>query len=73
MASSFDEILSALEDKNFDIDDAGISTDEEDDLDRQLATSDSDRRQVFICLRTDVVISFMVDRLNEFVGLCMLK
>jgi hypothetical protein len=24
-------------------------------------------------LRTDVVISFMVDRLNEFVGLCMLK
>jgi hypothetical protein len=56
MAQTFDETLNVLEDETVDVDDAGISTDEEEDLDRRLATSDSEPRQVFICSwRTDVV------------------
>ena len=49
MAQTFDETLNALEVETVDVDDAGISTDEEEDLDRRLATSDCEPRQVFIC------------------------
>lgn len=43
------EVIAALEDVDFDADDPGISSDEEDDLDHQLLASDSDLRQVFLC------------------------
>ena len=57
-----DDVLEALENAHLTNEDGGISTDEEDDLDRQLETSDSDQRQVFICFqRTDVVMSRPID------------
>ena len=58
MAMTFDEVLNALDDDNFGIDDAGISSEEEEDLDRRLESSGNDSRQVFICFyRTNVVLS----------------
>ncbi|CAB3977250.1 Hypothetical predicted protein [Paramuricea clavata] len=49
MAVNFAEVLQCIEDQNDDSNTGGISSDEEEDLDRRLAASDSDIRQVFIC------------------------
>ena len=46
---TFEQVLEALEDANFEVDNAGISSDEEEDLDRLLESSSDDERQVFIC------------------------
>ena len=42
MALSFEQVLKALDGQNLGIDEGGISTDEENDFDRQLEMSDSD-------------------------------
>jgi hypothetical protein len=47
MALNLDEVLNAISNENFEFDVPGISSDEEEDLDRRLAMSDSDSRQVF--------------------------
>ena len=52
MASStlnLSSVIQQLEDEYNDSDNGGISSGEEEDLDRRLAASDSDFRQVFIC------------------------
>ena len=47
MALNLDEVLNALSNENFEFDVPGISSDEEEDLDRRLAMSDSDSKQYF--------------------------
>ena len=47
MATNFDQVLEAIGNENFEFNFAGISSDEEEDLDRRLEMSDSDSRQVF--------------------------
>ena len=49
MALNFDDVLEAIGNENFEFDVPGISSDEEEDLDRRLEMSDSDSRQVFTC------------------------
>ena len=52
MASStlnLSSVIQQLEEEYNDSDNGGISSGEEEDLDRRLAASDSDFRQVFIC------------------------
>jgi hypothetical protein len=49
MAINFDQVLDAIGNENFEFDVPGISSDEEEDLDRRLEMSDSDSRQVFTC------------------------
>jgi predicted patatin/cPLA2 family phospholipase len=49
MALNLDDVLNAISNENFAFDATGISSDEEEDLDRRLAMSDSDARQVFSC------------------------
>jgi hypothetical protein len=49
MAINFDQVLDAIDNENFEFDVPGISSDEEEDLDRRLEMSDSDSRQVFTC------------------------
>ena len=61
MALSLDQVLNALEEDNFDIDDAGISSDEEEDLDRCLESSGNDSRQVFICFFANRCSHVMVE------------
>ncbi len=48
MALTFNKILQALDNENFDIDNAGISSDKED-LDRCLESSGDNSRQVSLC------------------------
>ncbi len=49
MAQNFDEVSQGIEAENVDIDDVGISSDEEEDLDRCMESSGSELRQVFVC------------------------
>ena len=49
MAQNFDEVSQDIEAENVDIDDVGISSDEEEDLDRCMESSGSELRQVFVC------------------------
>jgi hypothetical protein len=49
MALTIDTVLDQLNDEMFGFEASGISSDEEEDLDRRLAMSDSDARQVFTC------------------------
>ena len=56
---NFDAVLDLLDNENNNSDSSGISSDEEEDLNRLLAASDSDSRQVFICFeRKDVIMSW---------------
>jgi hypothetical protein len=47
MALNLDDVLNAISNENFEFDVPGISSDEEEDLDRRLAMSDNDSKQVF--------------------------
>ncbi len=49
MALTVDDVINALENDNYEVSDAGISSDEEEELDRYLESSGDDSRQVFIC------------------------
>jgi hypothetical protein len=49
MAMTMDAILNSIYDETMPIEAAGISSDEEEDLDSRLGMSDSDPRQVFTC------------------------
>jgi hypothetical protein len=46
---NFDAVLDLLNNENNNSDSGDISSDEEEDLNRLLAASDCDSRQVFIC------------------------
>jgi hypothetical protein len=49
MALNLEDVLEAIGNENVAFDALGISSDEEEDLDRRLEMSDSDSRQVFTC------------------------
>jgi hypothetical protein len=49
MAFNIDAVIDTLSHETFGFEATGISSDEEEDLDRRLAMSDSDSRQVFTC------------------------
>ena len=49
MALTLDAVIDAISNENFALDASGISSDEEEDLDRRLEMSDSDPGQVFSC------------------------
>ena len=49
MALNLDDVLDAISNETFAFDATGISSDEEEDLDRRLEMLDGDSRQVFTC------------------------